>query len=127
MAEREELERQVRSVACRDQENRRQMGIDTQGTYRLRRPLVLRAERDGLERHVRSRTRQDQENRRQMGLSTQVQQCFGKGHTLISSRVGRGDEHPDGLAAPLVSLVYLVYLVCLVGLGTLPREARQTK
>ena len=62
-----------------------------------------------------------------MGRSTQVQQCFGKGHTFISSRVGRGDEHRDGLAAPLVSLVYLVYLVCLVGLGTLPREARQTK
>ena len=116
MAEREELERQVRSVACRDQENRRQMEIDTQGTYRLRRPLVLRAERDGLARHVRSRARQDQENRRQMRRSTQVQQCFGKGHTIISSREGRGDEHPNGLAAPLVSLVGLVHLVCFVDL-----------
>ena len=48
-----------------------------------------------------------------MGLSTQVQQCFGKGHTLISPRVGRGDEHLCRLAA---SLVYLVGLVCFVDL-----------
>ncbi len=49
-----------------------------------------------------------------MGRSTQVQQCFGKGHTLISSREGRGDEHRDGLAASLVSLVHLVCFVDLV-------------
>ena len=51
-----------------------------------------------------------------MGRSTQVQQCFGKGHPFISPRVGRGDEHRDGLAAPLVCLVSLVHLVCFVDL-----------
>jgi hypothetical protein len=40
-----------------------------------------------------------------MGLSTQAQQCFGKGYTLISSRVGRGDEHLYGLVAPLFNNV----------------------
>ena len=40
-----------------------------------------------------------------MGLSTQVQQCFGKGHPSISPRVGRGDEHRDGLVAPLFNSV----------------------
>jgi hypothetical protein len=52
-----------------------------------------------------------------MGLYTQLLQCFGKGPTSISPRVGRGDEHLYGLGAPLVSLVYLVglvHLVCLV-------------
>ena len=36
-----------------------------------------------------------------MDLDTQRQQCFGKGYTLIYSRVVRGDEHREGLAAPL--------------------------
>ena len=40
-----------------------------------------------------------------MGLDPQVQQCFGKGYTLISSRVGRGDEYLYGLAAPLCNSV----------------------
>jgi hypothetical protein len=56
-----------------------------------------------------------------MGLDTQRQQCFGKGPTSISPRVGRGDEHREGLAAPSGLsgwLVYLVYLVCLIGLVT---------
>jgi hypothetical protein len=69
-----------------------------------------------LEQHVGSRACPDQEKRRQMGFHTQVQQCFGKGPTSISPRVGRGDEHLYGLGAPLVSLVYLVGLVYLVSL-----------
>ena len=112
--DREGLERQVKSVARQNQESRRQMGLATQGKYRIRQILVLRAEREGLEHQVRSNARQNQQNRRQLGLATQVQQCFGKGPTSISPRVDRGAEHLDGLVAPLVSLVHLVCLVCLV-------------
>ena len=61
-----------------------------------------------------------------MGLSTQVPQCFGKGHTLISPRVGRGDEHLCGLAAPLVSLVCFVDLVDLVHLVRFVQPKNQT-
>jgi len=46
------------------------MGLATQGKYRIRQILVLRAEREGLERQVKSVARQNQENRRQMGLAT---------------------------------------------------------
>lgn len=48
---------------------------------------------EGMERHVGSIARTNQENMRQIGLYTQIPQCFGKGHTSISPRMGRGDEH----------------------------------
>ena len=131
--DREGLERQVKSVARQNQQNRRQMGLNTQGKYRLRQILVLRAEREGLEHQVRSNARQNQQNRRQLGLATQVQQCFGKGPTSISPRVDRGAEHLDGLVAPLVSLVHLVglvdlvCLVCLVDPVSLVQPNKQDK
>ena len=38
-----------------------------------------------------------------MDLFIQMQQCFTNEHAITSSRVVRGDEHLDGLAAPLLT------------------------
>ncbi|MGH9928700.1 MAG: hypothetical protein ACREA9_05650, partial [Pyrinomonadaceae bacterium] len=62
----EELQRHAGPRAYPDQEQWRQMGLDTQITYRIRQILVG----EGLERHARRCARKDQAQRRPTGLDT---------------------------------------------------------